>query len=40
MLLWEKIYWNKDGMPDFSVPAMGIVRREEKLKVKAEIIVE
>ena len=35
-----KIYWDKDGMPDFSVPAMGIVRKEEGLKVTAEIIVE
>ena len=35
-----KIYWDKNGMPDFSVPAMGIVCSEDRLKVKAEIIVE
>ena len=35
-----KIYWDKNGMPDFSVPAHGIVVREEDLKVTAEIIVE
>lgn len=34
-----KIYWNPDGMPNFSVPAQGIVRDEKLLEVSCEIIV-
>ena len=35
-----KIYWNPDGMPNFSVPAQGIVNDEKLLEVSCEIVVE
>lgn len=35
-----KIYWNPDGMPNFSVPAQGIVKDEKLLEVSCEIVVE
>lgn len=34
-----KIYWNKDGMPDFSVPAQRIVADDKLLEITAEVVV-
>ncbi|WP_343084051.1 family 43 glycosylhydrolase [Blautia producta] len=35
-----KIYWDEDGMPNFSVPSQRIVRREEDLTVRAFVTVK
>ena len=35
-----KIYWDEDGMPNFSVPSQRIVRREEDLQVTARITIQ
>ena len=35
-----KIYWDEDGMPNFSVPSQMIVRREEDLQVTARITIQ
>ncbi len=35
-----KIYWDEDGMPNFSVPSQRIVRREEDLQVIARITIQ
>lgn len=34
-----KIYWDEDGMPNFSVPSQRIVRKDEDLIVRAKITV-
>ena len=35
-----KIYWDENGMPNFSVPSQRIVRREEDLTVRAFVTVK
>lgn len=35
-----KIYWDEDGMPNFSVPSQRIVRRDEDLLVRAKVTVK
>lgn len=35
-----KIYWDEDGMPNFSVPSQRIVRKDEDLIVHAKITVK
>ena len=35
-----KIYWDEDGMPNFSVPSQRIVLREEDLQVTARITIQ
>ena len=35
-----KIFWDEDGMPNFSVPSERIARREEDLTVRAVITIK
>ncbi len=35
-----KIFWDEDGMPNFSVPSERITRREEDLTVRAVITIK